>query len=88
MQLNEGQWVKSICVGTGRLSGLTSLLNVIEPDPPHLVRVVVVLVAHHTTKSSQMVQMVLAQFYTNWPLVIKCKGCLNFYGIFGHCLIL
>ena len=74
---------------------LRCLLNVVEPDPPHLVRVAVVLVAHHTThatKSSQMVQWYsvstdLAQFYTKWPLVIHCKGCLNFYGIFGHCLI-
>ena len=74
---------------------LLCLLKVVEPDPPHLVRVAVVLVAHHTThatKSSQMVQWYsvstdLAQFYTNWPLVIHCKGCLNFYGIFGHCLI-
>ena len=32
---------------------LRCLLNVVEPDPPHLVRVAVVLVAHHTAHTPQ-----------------------------------
>ena len=32
---------------------LRCLLNVVEPDPPHLVRVAVVLVAHHTTRHTR-----------------------------------
>ena len=94
--INDGQWVKSICVSTslspggwtrsspscedGGRSGSTPQHTTPRSDstPQH---------TKHATKSSQMVQWNSVSTDTNWPLVIHCKGCLNFYGIFGHCLI-